>query len=135
MKIEAPLTRIVALACAIAFVAIGLVVRFAGPGGHAAQFAGTALYASMVYAGVVLVAPRMAPVWSGAIAVGCCWLVETFQLSGIPAELATHSRLARLVLGREFDWADLAWYPVGVVPLVLVHWLAKRQPDDKVNLF
>jgi hypothetical protein len=27
------------------------------------------------------------------------------------------------VLGAEFDLTDIAWYPVGIVPLVAVDWL------------
>jgi len=55
------------------------------------------------------------------VAVGFCWLVELFQLTGLPAQWSDHSVVARLVLGRQFDPADLLWYLVGVLPLVLVH--------------
>ena len=105
--------------------AAGLAIRFAGKGdGEAlAQRSGTALYASLVYAGVVFLWPRRSPLVSGGIALGFCWLVELFQLTGVPAELSARSVLARLALGARFDPSDLAWYPVGVVPLVALHWL------------
>lgn len=87
----------------------------------------------MVYAAVYLLAPRIPPAAAGAGAVGFCWLIEFAQLTGIPAALSQHSLLARLVLGVQFDIVDVAWYPVGVLPLVAVHWLltarAKNAPS------
>jgi hypothetical protein len=112
-------TRLVVLGCVAVILAVGLGVRALGNGAFA-QNAGTALYASMIYAGLFVLWPVMSPVRAGLVAVGFCWAVEVFQLSGIPAELAARSVLARLVLGSHFDWMDLVWYPVGVVPLVLI---------------
>lgn len=85
------------------------------------QYSGTALYASMVYAGVFVLVPAARPIVAGAAAVTFCWLVELLQLTGLPAELSEHSLAARLVLGVQFDATDLAWYLVGVLPLVLLH--------------
>jgi hypothetical protein len=93
------------------------------------QCAGTALYASMIYAWVFVLRPRTTPFVAGAVAVGFCWLVEFSQLTNVPAALSAHSVLARLALGVTFDPMDLLWYPVGVVPLVAVHfWLGRRAP-------
>ena len=50
------------------------------------QYSGTALYASMVYAGVVFLRPGLAPLRAGVIALGFCWLVEFAQLTGLPAD-------------------------------------------------
>lgn len=91
------------------------------------QYSGTALYASMIYAGVFVVRPRTTPLVAGAAAIVFCWAMETFQLTGIPAELSSRSLLARYVFGVTFDPLDLAWYPVGVVPLVLAHLLIARK--------
>lgn len=91
-----------------------------------AQFSGTALYASTVYAGTFVLRPRTAPLTAGATAIGFCWLVEVFQITGVPAALSAHSVLARLALGVRFDPVDLAWYPVGVLPLVAAHYLLRR---------
>ena len=87
----------------------------------------------MVYAGVVFLWPRITPLRAGAIAIGFCWLVEFAQLTGVPAELSAHSLLARLVLGVSFDWTDILWYPVGVVPLIVLDSLlgARTRPADR----
>jgi len=89
------------------------------------QHSGTALYASMIFAAVFVLWPSVSPVRAGVAAVGFCWAVELFQLTGIPAALSVRSVLARLALGVQFDWVDVLWYPVGVVPLVLI-WRAAR---------
>jgi hypothetical protein len=90
------------------------------------QYSGTALYASMTYAGVLFLWPRRSPLVAGAIAWAWCWAMEFFQLTGIPAGLSAHSLLARLVLGVQFDPVDLLWYLAGIVPLVVVHALLRR---------
>lgn len=112
--------RVLMLAAAAVFLAVALVVRAAADGGIE-QHSGTALYACVVWAGVVFVRPRTAPLPAGAIAVAFCWTVEVSQLTGIPAALSAHSLLARLALGVRFDPVDLAWYPVGVLPLAALH--------------
>jgi hypothetical protein len=124
---------LIAAACAGGFLAVALGVRVLASGGGVldssgalAQYSGTALYASMVYAGAFLLAPRLRPAVAGAAAIIFCWAVELFQLTGWPAEWSEHSIVARLVLGRQFDVVDLLWYPVGVVPLVVLHGLFAR---------
>ena len=117
---------VAALAVAV-IVALGLGIRLLDRSGTFGQHAGTALYASMVYAGVFVAAPSVRPVTAGVVATLFCWSVELFQLTGVPAALSEHSVLARLVLGASFDAADMAWYPVGVVPLVAVHHLVSRR--------
>jgi hypothetical protein len=67
-----------------------------------------------VYALVVLVAPRLRPLWSAGVAVVFCWLVEFAQLTPVPADLSARSGLARLVLGSTFHPPDLFWYVAGV---------------------
>lgn len=89
--------------------------------GAFAQHSGTALYASMIYAGVFLLAPRATPWTAAAAALAFCWLVESLQLTGLPAELSERSVAARLVLGVQFDPLDLAWYAAGVLPLAALH--------------
>lgn len=136
-----PLTvRVLALASAAGFLAVALGIRAVTGSvlesdGRLEQCSGTALYGSMVYAGVLSLRPRTVPLAAGAVAVGFCWLIEGFQLTGVPAELSARGLLARLVLGVQFDPTDLAWYPVGIIPLVIVHWLwhvrtRDLQPSD-----
>ncbi|MFI5937293.1 DUF2809 domain-containing protein [Actinoplanes sp. NPDC051494] len=103
--------------------------------GPLAQYSGTALYASMIYAGVYVLAPATRPWPAGAVAVVFCWAVECFQLTGLPARWSAHSALSRLALGVQFDAGDLAWYTVGVLPLVALHtlvrWRARtREPSS-----
>jgi Protein of unknown function (DUF2809) len=114
--------RLSALVVAAFALAVALAIR-ATRTGAVVQVSGTALYASMVYAAVVFLWPRVAAVPAGAIAIGFCWAMELFQLTGVPAALSAHSLLARLVLGVQFDPLDLAWYPAGVVPLVALELL------------
>jgi hypothetical protein len=119
------------LAAAAGFLALALAIRAVAPlGSWVEQSSGTALYASMTWAGVRFLAPRLTPLAAGAIALAWCWGAELFQLTGIPARLSAESLAARLVLGVAFDPIDLIWYPIGIVPLVVLHRLhATRQPS------
>lgn len=128
------------LASAAFFLAVALAIRALSSGspngnGNLEQYSGTALYASMADTAVLFLWPRISPLRAGGIAVGFCWLVEFFQLTGIPAALSARSLLARLVLGVQFDLTDVAWYPVGIVPLVAVDWLlrARTRPEQNVD--
>ena len=115
---------------AVAAVALILGLAFAiraGSDGWLEQHSGTALYAAMIYAGMFVLRPACPSVRAGVLAVAFCWAVEAFQLTGVTAALAERSLAARLVLGARFDWVDVAWYPVGVVPLVVLHLLVIRR--------
>ena len=115
-----------ALVAAGACLALAFAIR-AVDDGALRQYSGTALYASMIYAGVFCLRPRTTPLVAGAAAIAWCWTVEVFQLTGVPAELSSHSLLARYAFGVKFDPVDLAWYPAGVVPLLLAHLLILRK--------
>lgn len=124
-------TRLLAVVAAMVFLAVALGIRALGNGrlldssGGLAQYSGTALYASMVYAAVLFGWPRTTATQAFAATFGWCWLVELFQLTGIPAVWSTHNLAARLALGVVFDPIDLVWYLVGVVLLAAVHgWVA-----------
>ncbi|WP_432840691.1 DUF2809 domain-containing protein [Dactylosporangium sp. CA-092794] len=94
------------------------------------QDSGTALYASAVYAAVVFLRPRIPPLVAGAWALGFCWAVEALQLTSVPRTLSEYSIVLRLMLGRAFDWTDVWWYPVGIVPLVAAEvWRASGGRD------
>ncbi|MEU8007771.1 DUF2809 domain-containing protein [Catellatospora sp. NPDC049111] len=118
--------RLHALAAAIAVLVIALLIR-ALADGPLEQHSGTALYASMIYAGVFVLRPRTTPLLAGAVAITFCWLVELSQLTGLPAYLSEHSLLARLALGVAYDPLDMLWYPAGVLPLVAVHLLTRAR--------
>ncbi|WP_079277529.1 ribosomal maturation YjgA family protein [Streptomyces sp. CB03234] len=105
-------TRSAACAAAALTVAAGLGVRSAATGA-VATYAGDALYTVLIVTLVVLAVPRLRPVAVAGIALGFSCAVELFQLTGVPAALAAHSRLAPLVLGTSFNAPDLFWYAVG----------------------
>ncbi len=93
-------------------VAAGLGVRSAATGVFA-EYAGDALYTVLIHTLVVLLVPRLRPKAAAGIALGFSCAVEMFQLTGVPAALASHSTLAPLVLGTSFNAPDLLWYAVG----------------------
>jgi uncharacterized protein DUF2809 len=126
--------RLLAVAAIAAFLALALGIRLAFTGGDVldsspalAQYSGTTLYAAVVYAAVFPLFPRTRPGPAALAALLFCWLVEFFQMTGIPAHLSDHSALARLALGRSFDPADLLWYAVGILPLTALHSLVTRR--------
>ena len=130
-----------AVVAASGFLAVAFGIRMVAGGdgvldssGDLAQHSGTALYASTIYAGMFLIVPTARVATAGAAAVIFCWIVELLQLTGVPAELADRSLLARLVLGVQFDAVDVAWYAAGVLPLALVHHVvARRGAHAKVD--
>ncbi|MEH0934174.1 ribosomal maturation YjgA family protein [Micromonospora psammae] len=126
MSITPRTVRLLTPLAAALFLGVALAIR-AVDDGPLRQHSGTALYASMVWAGVLFVRPRLAPLPAGLVAVVFCWLVECAQLTGIPAELSARSVAARLALGVQFDPVDLAWYPAGVAPLVALHLAVRRR--------
>ncbi|GAB4060828.1 ribosomal maturation YjgA family protein [Catellatospora paridis] len=124
--------RLAALAAASAVLAIALLIR-AMADGPLEQHSGTALYASMIYAGVFFLWPRATPLVAGAVAIAFCWLVELSQLTGVPAYLSERSVLARLALGIAYDPLDMLWYPAGVLPLVALHLLLRPRTAARVT--
>jgi hypothetical protein len=116
--------RLFALAAGTVILVAGLSVRSLA-GGAFAKSAGDALYAALVYAVVVFVAPRLTAIVAGAVALAFCWAVEFAQLTPVPAALSAHSMLARLVLGSTFHPPDLLWYAAGIAPVLGLHWLLR----------
>ncbi|MEU7923462.1 DUF2809 domain-containing protein [Micromonospora zamorensis] len=126
MSITSRTVRRLTPVAALLFLGLALLIR-AVDDGALRQYSGTALYASMVWAAVLFLCPRMAPVPAGTVATVSCWVVELAQLTGMPAELSARSLAARLALGVQFDPVDLAWYPAGVAPLVALHHLVRAR--------
>ncbi|WP_433296525.1 DUF2809 domain-containing protein [Actinoplanes sp. CA-030573] len=118
---------LVAGSLAVAFGIRAFTGTFVESSGALEQVSGTALYASAVYGTARFLWPR-GPVGAvAAIALGFCWAVEVFQLTPVPARLSDHSVVARLVLGRAFDPADLFWYVPGVaIAAALDRWFDPR---------
>jgi hypothetical protein len=107
------LRRLAFVVVAAVILVAGLTVRAVSDGAFG-KYAGVALYASLVYALMVIVRPRLAPRWVVVGAVAFCWLVEFAQLTPYPADLSARSGLVRLVLGSTFNAPDLFWYVAGV---------------------
>lgn len=110
--------RIAAAISLVLVVAAGLVVHGLLPDSAATDIAGDALYAVAVLAFVVVLAPRLTPLWSGAIAAVWCVGVELFQLTGLPLQAAEVFPPAVLVLGTVFDARDLVVYVAAIAVAV-----------------
>lgn len=90
-------------------VALGLSIRTFSDGAWTGP-AGDALYAVLIYLLVaILILGKPRAVIAGA-AMTTCGLIELFQLTGLPAELAQSWPPIRLVLGTTFGTADLFAY-------------------------
>lgn len=113
LRVE-PRRRIVAAVALAVVIATGLAVHALLADSAATDIAGDALYAIAAYFFVVLVAPRLPAIATGAIAVGWCVAIELFQLTGIPLALGTVFSPAMLVLGTVFDARDLVVYLIAV---------------------
>ncbi|MER7191533.1 DUF2809 domain-containing protein [Streptomyces flaveolus] len=104
--------RLAAGVAALAIVGAGTGIRAVSEGA-VAKYGGDALYTLLVFALVVLAAPRTAPWKAAAVALAVSWGVEFLQLTGLPAALSRQSTAARLVLGSTYNAPDLLWYAVG----------------------
>ena len=90
--------------------------------------AGDALYATMTYWGLALLAPRARPRSLAATATGWCFAVELAQLYHAPAiDTVRATRLGALVLGSGFRPLDLVCYVVGVGLAVALESAARRR--------
>ncbi|MFJ8542477.1 DUF2809 domain-containing protein [Streptomyces sp. NPDC093586] len=109
---DPPRVRRAAGAAALVIVGAGTGLRAVSEG-DVAKYGGDALYTLLVFALVVLAAPRVTPWKAGAAALAVSWCVEFLQLTDLPATLSRQSTAARLVLGSTFNAPDLLWYAVG----------------------
>lgn len=112
--------RVIAVAVGVTTVAAGLAVRFALPRGGARDIGGDALYAVLVYAAVVVLAPRARPAVVALVAGAICVAVELFQLTGLPLAWAATFPPIALALGTGFDARDIVVYVVAVTVAALV---------------
>ncbi|GEK22962.1 DUF2809 domain-containing protein [Cellulomonas xylanilytica] len=110
--------RVAAAAIAVGVVVVGVAVsRLQHP---LADPAGDALYAVLVYALLVVVAPRARAAAVAAVAFGLCLLVELAQLTGVPGAVVDAVPVARYALGTTFVPVDLVAYAAGVLGAMLV---------------
>ncbi|RFU36846.1 DUF2809 domain-containing protein [Actinomadura logoneensis] len=111
---------------AVCFACAAYAVR-AAMDGPIEQYSGAAFSGAIVYTIVIFIRPRISPPLAGAIAIAYCWLIEFAQLTSLPATISARSILARQLLGAQFDWTDVTWYPIGVIPLTALHWLHRQK--------
>ncbi|MEU8080156.1 DUF2809 domain-containing protein [Catellatospora citrea] len=102
--------------------------------GPVEQYSGAALSGAIVYTVVIFIWPLMSPLLAGSAAIVYCWFIEFAQLTPVPAAISERSSFARLLLGAQFDIIDVAWYPVGAIPLVAAHWLLRTRTRAQVDV-
>jgi Protein of unknown function (DUF2809) len=129
-----PRSRLAHAAALVLVVAAGLGSRAFGRHLPAflAAYAGDTLYATMVFVGLGILAPRASTArLAGAVLAICC-AIEVSQLYHAPWIDAVRNTLAGgLVLGFGFLWSDLACYLAGValgaaVEIGLTRWRGRR---------
>ena len=123
--------RLVAALLLVATVAAGLLVHGVLPDTVATDIAGDALYAVAAYLAVVLIAPRLPALATGAIAAAWCVAVELFQLTGLPLAWGAQFAPAMLVLGTVFDARDLLVYVATIVLATAVDALVGKAPRSR----
>lgn len=124
--------RLLMVGAAAGFAAAAYAIR-ATMDGLIEQFSGAALSAAIVYTIVVFIWPRVSPPPAGIAAIAYCWFIEFAQLTPIPATVSQYSWFARQLLGAQFDLIDVAWYPVGVIPLVVAHWFLRARTGSPTS--
>lgn len=130
MPLAAHWTRLLMVILAAAFAAAAYAIR-AAMDGPIEQYSGAALSGAIVYTIVIFIRPRVSPLAAGIAAVTYCWFIEFAQLTPIPAALSQRSWLAHQLLGAQFDLTDVAWYPVGVLPLVAAQWFLRARTRSR----
>lgn len=125
MRLE-PRLRVQYLALAIATIAAGLVVHLHGHalGAAGQDFAGDALWASMIMWWIGVLAPAARLSVRSVVALAICFIVEASQLYHTPTlDAIRGTTLGHLVLGSGFDPRDLVAYTVGVLAAAIVERL------------
>ncbi|MFC9970824.1 DUF2809 domain-containing protein [Spirillospora sp. NPDC127200] len=125
-------TRLLMAVSAAGFAGAAYAIR-AAMDGPIEQYSGAALSAAIVYTLLVFIWPRISPSPAGGAAIAYCWFIEFAQLTPVPEALSQRSWLARQLLGAQFDSIDVAWYPVGVIPLVAAHWFLRARTRSRTN--
>jgi hypothetical protein len=113
----APRSRVVSGAMLMLVIAAGLGSRILGH--HlppfVAVYAGDTLYATMVFVGLGILAPRASTARLAATALAVSCAIEISQLYHAPwIDAIRRTSPGALVLGHGFLWSDLACYVAGV---------------------
>jgi hypothetical protein len=92
-----------------------------------AKYAGDALWALMVFAGIGWLVPSRSTTAVAAWTAAVCGLVEASQLYHAPwIDAVRRTWIGRMALGTTFGWGDLAAYGLGLATGVLTEWAVCR---------
>jgi hypothetical protein len=90
-----------------------------------AEYAGDALWALLVFLGLAFLLPTRSTALVAGLAILFACAIELSQLYHAPwIDAIRRHRLAALVLGDTFVWADLAAYAVGIGTGAAAEWCA-----------
>jgi hypothetical protein len=123
-------------AAVAATIAVGLASRAAAPAvpWWLAKNAGDALYATMMFFGIGLIAPRIRTWTAAVIALAFCVAIECSQLYHGPWLDAVRDTLpGHLVLGQGFRAFDLVCYAIGIALGVTLEIRAARAIGELVR--
>ncbi|MFI0404424.1 DUF2809 domain-containing protein [Actinomadura sp. 3N508] len=132
MSLAVRWTRLLMVLSAVGLAGAAYAAR-AAMDGPIDQYSGAAFSAAIVYTIVIFIRPPISPLPAGGAAVAYCWFIEFAQLTPIPGALSQRNWLARQLLGAQFDLVDVAWYPIGVIPLVAVHWILRARTRSQTD--
>jgi hypothetical protein len=142
-----PRSRVVYATALLIVIAAGLGSRVFGRAlpAFVATYAGDTLYATMMFVGLGVLAPRWTTARLAGAAFAICCTIEVSQLYHAPWIDAIRRTLpGALVLGSGFLWSDLACYAAGVAlgagietglprRLVSGRWTARPDRCDKLR--
>lgn len=132
MSIAVRWIRLLMVVSAACFAGAAYAIR-AMMDGPIEQYSGAALSGAIVYTIVIFIRPPISPLPAGVGVIAYCWFIEFAQLTPIPAALSQRSWLARQLLGAQFDLIDVAWYPLGVIPLVATHLFLRARTRPRTQ--
>jgi hypothetical protein len=99
-----------------------------------AKNAGDALYATMVFFGVGLLAPRIRTRTAAVLALAFCAAIEASQLYRAPWIDAVRATVpGHLVLGQGFHAFDLVCYAIGVALGVVIEAALRARPNPRTT--
>jgi hypothetical protein len=118
--------RAIAVSVGIVTLVLGLATR-AFLEGWIAKYLGVALWATLVYALVVLMRPAISPSNATLVTIAISFVVELLQLTPGPMALARIHRFFALVFGTTFNALDLPSYVTGAVLGAAIHMALVRR--------
>ncbi|MFD0691509.1 ribosomal maturation YjgA family protein [Actinomadura fibrosa] len=132
MSITTGWTRLLMVVSAAGCACAAYAIR-AAMDGPIEQYSGAAFSGAIVYTIVLFIRPQISPLTAGIVAIAYCWLIEFAQLTPLPGALSQRSWFVRQLLGAQFDLTDVAWYPIGIIPLAAAHWYVRASRRTRTN--